>query len=444
MTSLSHLTVIIVVLLLVSVHMSVGAIPLDDDNIHGAVTDHLNGGTTYGPIQDWNTSGVTNMSTLFFCVGMLGAPLKTSCYNFNGNISGWDVSQVTNMVYMFFTADSFNQDINDWDVSQVTDMYRMFSIAESFNQPVNDWDVSQVTDMGGMFIYADSFNQDLNDWDVSSVWNMRFMFEGASSLDQVLCWNPSTDGPPDGHYFDYYSGDTSDYDWFEDMFHNSPGSLAPYPECLGTTPTSNPTPPPSLSPSPIWIYSGISYENKNWCLAPVKGAYAGASLGIRDCTIHKFRFYQWVMDGEGKIRNYWNQSLCIEGKGININLSSCRDGSIDQRWIYSSNRGRILNGKNARQEVTVVHWDYMRLARIELLTSEIAPPMAFHEWVLQYVWPVEVVSLPSYDKFIITSQLSTAAQKWCLLPKRNTFTPKTVMTLSTYSNWKAWRGNFRC
>ena len=71
--------------------------------------DHLReliniGITLFGFDGNFNwidTSGITDMKYLFFCMG-----------NFNGHIELWDVSNVTNMKGMFWDANSFNQDIS--------------------------------------------------------------------------------------------------------------------------------------------------------------------------------------------------------------------------------------------------------------------------------------------------------------------------------------------
>ena len=42
-------------------------------------------------------------------------------------------------------------EISNWDTSRVTDMSSLFEYAESFNQPLNNWNVSNVTDMDDMF-----------------------------------------------------------------------------------------------------------------------------------------------------------------------------------------------------------------------------------------------------------------------------------------------------
>ncbi|KAK7237541.1 hypothetical protein SO694_00099091 [Aureococcus anophagefferens] len=119
-----------------------------------------------------------------------------------GHISSWDTSKVTDMSSMFFYADAFDQDIGGWDTSAVTDMSAMFNYASAFNQDIGDWDVealrfdqaigawdtSRVTDMGGMFIYADDFDQDIGAWDTSSVTDMSGMFSFADAFDQDLGW----------------------------------------------------------------------------------------------------------------------------------------------------------------------------------------------------------------------------------------------------------------
>ena len=65
-----------------------------------------------------------------------------------GNIDTWDTSLITNMSKLFLNNQTFNGTISDWDVSSVTDMSYMFSYTDSFNQSISDWDVSNVIYMG--------------------------------------------------------------------------------------------------------------------------------------------------------------------------------------------------------------------------------------------------------------------------------------------------------
>ena len=107
------------------------------------------GSGTYGAMNTWNVSAVTDMNQLF-----LG---HTS---FNDDISDWNVTEVTNTSQMFKNAYDFNQDISGWNVSKVTDMSKMFNSARDFNQDISSWNTANVTDMYAMFYFAKSFNQD--------------------------------------------------------------------------------------------------------------------------------------------------------------------------------------------------------------------------------------------------------------------------------------------
>ena len=94
----------------------------------------------YGPMEYWNTSGVTDMSGLFFDITQ-EIP----------DISRWNVSNVRDMSYMFRNAKKFNCDISRWNVSNVEDMSRMFSNCDNFNSDISKWNVSNVKYYTGIF-----------------------------------------------------------------------------------------------------------------------------------------------------------------------------------------------------------------------------------------------------------------------------------------------------
>lgn len=64
-----------------------------------------------------------------------------------GNIEWWDTSAVTDMSSLFMLQNHFNTDITNWDVS--------------FNQPLDAWDVTNVEDMKDMFTDCSSFKHRL-------------------------------------------------------------------------------------------------------------------------------------------------------------------------------------------------------------------------------------------------------------------------------------------
>jgi surface protein len=141
--------------------------PTTRQELKDAIDSHLTGSSDKGPINNWDTSLITDMSYLF-----CGDQYSSSCYcrslgncdlyqQFNEDISGWETSQVTSMSEMFSGASNFNQDISGWDTSQVTSMSEMFYSANNFNQDISGWDTSQVTSMYQMFYFASNFNQDI-------------------------------------------------------------------------------------------------------------------------------------------------------------------------------------------------------------------------------------------------------------------------------------------
>ena len=145
-----------------------------------------------GPIDLslWDVSNVTTMSQMFsntvqFDGKMFNVTSTTTNlvamfmlalgYN-NGNtgftIENWDTSGATNMRSMFFGTASFNRDISGWDTTSVTNMQLMFgnnnNQASIFNAPIGLWNTSNVTDMSGMFYRNDFFDQDLSNWNVNA------------------------------------------------------------------------------------------------------------------------------------------------------------------------------------------------------------------------------------------------------------------------------------
>ena len=135
----------------------------------------------YGDISEWDVSGVTDMSHLFF-----GAK------QFNADLSKWDVGQVVSMRYMFYEAFDFNGNLSKWKVGNVRDMRGMFFQCKQFKADLSKWQVDNVREMGFMFAFTTNFNADLNNWQVGSVRGTASMFNNALAFDQSLTkWNLS-------------------------------------------------------------------------------------------------------------------------------------------------------------------------------------------------------------------------------------------------------------
>lgn len=151
-------------------------------------------------ISGWGNTGTTSMANAFYlATNLVSVPqipstvtsLKgtfQSALNFNGDVSKWDTSNVTDMSTLFSGANSFNQPLN-WNTSKVTDMSQMFNGASAFNQPIT-FNTTNVTKMTEMFRYANAFNSDISTIDTSNVYIMNGMFSGANNFNQpVGSWN---------------------------------------------------------------------------------------------------------------------------------------------------------------------------------------------------------------------------------------------------------------
>lgn len=141
-------------------------------------------GTTAAAIdgmQNWNVSGVTNMSGMF-----------TGAVNFNQNLNNWKTGNVTNMSEMFRGCTVYNQAMGSWDVSKVETFENMFRDAKAFNQAL-PWNVSRCWVFKGMFRGAIAFNGNISAWNVGSGSDFSYMFEGCTVFNIALqSWRPNS------------------------------------------------------------------------------------------------------------------------------------------------------------------------------------------------------------------------------------------------------------
>ncbi len=144
---------------------------------------YMNAMSVYGPIEEWDTSQIEDMSNLFGCRECM---YDHRFFNFNSDISQWDVSNVQNMNRMFQGAKSFNQDLSSWNTSNVVNMSHMFNHAMKFNQSLSTWNTCNVRCMDYMFANCAAFNGDLSTWNMSNVQSMCGMFARAIVFNQPV------------------------------------------------------------------------------------------------------------------------------------------------------------------------------------------------------------------------------------------------------------------
>ena len=134
-------------------------------------------------ISKWDTSKVTRMKNMFKNAKFDGG---------NWNLNEWDTSNVVSMAGMFDGAENFNKDISKWNTANVKTMGSMFSGAHAFSGDIRKWNTAQVMDMHRMFSNNKNFNSPIGEWDTSSVESMKFMFQGAAKFNQDISkWKTS-------------------------------------------------------------------------------------------------------------------------------------------------------------------------------------------------------------------------------------------------------------
>ncbi len=161
-------------------------------------------GVTSLDLSSWDTSSITDMSSLFEGCAGLTSP----------DMDGWDCSEVSDMDSMFRDCSSLRSlSLQGWDVSSCLSFHAMFSGCSSMTSTgslaswetgscadfssmfeactklrnigsLQLWDASSATDMSHMFHGCSKLNNigDLSDWQVGSVEDFSYMFSGASSI----------------------------------------------------------------------------------------------------------------------------------------------------------------------------------------------------------------------------------------------------------------------
>ena len=78
---------------------------------------------------------------------------------------------------LFYNQDNFNNDINNWDVSGVIDMSGMFYNCEMFNKPLDKWNIKKSKKYDSRCFYnCKRFNKSLDTWDLGNIDEIRDIF----------------------------------------------------------------------------------------------------------------------------------------------------------------------------------------------------------------------------------------------------------------------------
>jgi len=184
-------------------------LPVDDNN-NSIVTHtdrmliYCNSFTGVGSIENWDTSQVVNMDSMFLDSGIGDVDLSPGK---PGQPNSWNTQNVVIMNRMFMidsngSSNSFTgRGVASWNTSSVTRMINMFYNCHSlvnFNPQMNGniWNTANVTSMSGIF-YNSNFNSSApGSWNIQSCRDMRNIFDysalSRANYDSILnAWSQS-------------------------------------------------------------------------------------------------------------------------------------------------------------------------------------------------------------------------------------------------------------
>ena len=155
--------------------------------------------------NNFNTSNVTNMSSMFYsCSSLTNLDLSNfntsnvtdmkqmfwNCRSLTSlDLSSFNTSNVTNMCYMFFDCLSLtNLDLSNFNTSKVTGMDYMFQACSSLTSlDLSNFNTANVTGMYGMFWECSSLTSlNLSSFNTSNVKVMNRMFSSCLSLTTTI------------------------------------------------------------------------------------------------------------------------------------------------------------------------------------------------------------------------------------------------------------------
>lgn len=127
----------------------------------------------YIETKDFDTSGVTDMSSMFTCCSRL----------INLDLSNFNTENVTDMRGLFCGCSSLeNLNIKKFNTQNVTTMEEMFNNCGAITIDVSSFNTAKVKNMNGMFAHCSFSSIDLRNFKTSNVTEMRFMFGHCHNL----------------------------------------------------------------------------------------------------------------------------------------------------------------------------------------------------------------------------------------------------------------------
>lgn len=131
-------------------------------------------------VSGWNTSGSTDMTSLF-----------SGCESLEDiDVSNWNTSNVTSMKTMFQGCYALQElNVSNWNVSKVTNFFYTFSYMNIKTLNLGAWQNDVVTNLAGMFEECKVTSLNLSGFNTVNVTTMAGMFDGCTELQSLNLGN---------------------------------------------------------------------------------------------------------------------------------------------------------------------------------------------------------------------------------------------------------------
>ena len=140
--------------------------------------------TKWGPIKDWDTSGVPSFENAFATgrnaagdwTGYVSSNPKAA--TFNGDVSKWNTSSAKSLDSTFYGAAAFNGNVSAWNTSSVKSLTNTFTgtARSTFTGTGLDlWNINKVKDMTQIFLNAKALTS-CNKRKIADAWKSNAAF----------------------------------------------------------------------------------------------------------------------------------------------------------------------------------------------------------------------------------------------------------------------------
>lgn len=136
-------------------------------------------------IQDWDTSKVTTMQAMFQADNG-GAHYATKMETLH--IENWNTSNVTDVGWMFYGQRGLTSlDLSKWDTSKIQVFHHFFAHCTNLVPiGIENWDTSSATTFNAIFHNTAATSYDISKWNTSNCESFSQMFEYCKNLQSIV------------------------------------------------------------------------------------------------------------------------------------------------------------------------------------------------------------------------------------------------------------------